>query len=529
MPPVTEFRDVLAGLHLDTLLFFGVAALGHSKLRHAASSPASARTLLLSNAAVTLGVAALVELLVPASVLSAGNTLDAVRGFAIRIALFAGALSVAWLDHAHRRSRRAYAHHVRRHIARNAVLRAANDTATNANRAKTEFLTAMTHEIRTPLNALLAAADGALRMPLDRVQRAFISRISTETTRLGCILNEVLDLHRIEAGQLVLQRIPFTPADIARDVAELFSARAEEKGLRLLVDCALPSSLTIAGDPRRFQQVLSNLVDNGVKFTTRGSVTIGLTYTAPVHASTVALVGVSIRDTGIGITEGQRAALLAGTAPQPSSAGMPAAGLGLTIAQRVVRLMGGEITVCSASGGGSNFAFTLPVNLVHAPATAPEPVKSRHDSRRILIVDDVAANRLMLQMFLEQQGFHADYACGGEEAIQLATRNRYDAILMDLQMPVVDGFMATRGIRNAESPGERTVIVAVTASGDGITRDKCLAAGMDAHFSKPLDLRQFCTHLTDLIAARQSSRESAEPPARSFTMPLSSPARRIVR
>jgi CheY-like chemotaxis protein len=100
---------------------------------------------------------------------------------------------------------------------------------------------------------------------------------------------------------------------------------------------------------------------------------------------------------------------------------------------------------------------------------------------------------------------------------------------MDLQMPVVDGFMATRGIRNAESPGERAVIVAVTASGDGITRDKCLAAGMDAHFSKPLDLRQFCTHLTDLIAARQSSRETAEPPARSFTMPLSSPARRIVR
>ncbi len=418
-----------------------------------------------------------------------------------------------------RRSRTRFRTRYRSLLALHRNGRKAQAAAEAGSRAKSEFLVSISHEIRTPLNAIVSAADAVSRMPLDRVQRTQVTRIMNESTRLGRTLNDVLDLRRIEEGHLVLQRVPLSPTETARDVVELFAARAKEKGLALELESDLPAGLLIAGDPRRLRQAIANLVDNGIKFTQRGRVTVTVSHTAALSANAVALLAIRVADTGIGMTTEQRTSLLAGNFGSLTSAGLAGHGLGLAIAQHLVRRMGGEITVRSVAGEGSEFGFTLPVSVLNAPDAATEsPHAIACDGRRrVLIVDDVAANRIMLQMFLEQQGFSADYASGGEEAVNLAARNRYDAILMDLQMPVIDGYTATQRIRIAERPGQRTVIVAVTASGDAATRQKCAAAGMDAHFTKPLQLQKFCTDLTDLIGRRQAREQSNTRPAAPVT------------
>ncbi len=396
---------------------------------------------------------------------------------------------------------------LRAHLQNERRAQLAVEDAKRANRAKSDFLVTMSHELRTPLNALLASADFLLRSRLEPTQRMHATTLAHEGTRLGTILNEVLDLRKIEEGRLTLDRLPFSPGDIARDVAQLFMARAEEKRVALEIDAPLPAGLLVAGDARRFRQVLVNLVDNAVKFTARGSVTLAVHYAAPAGAATAAALVVRVRDTGAGIAAEQRARLFGvfepvGYAPQAHANGP---GLGLALAQRLVALMGGELLVQSKVGEGTEFSFALAVSpiVVAAHHTADAATAPAPDARpRVLIVDDVAANRVLLQLFLEQQGFAADQACDGEDAVKLAGKTRYDAILMDLQMPNVDGYMAVRRIRAAETSDHRALILAVTGCVGKETRDRCLAAGMDDYFTKPLELRKFCRTVTQLLAAR---------------------------
>jgi signal transduction histidine kinase/CheY-like chemotaxis protein len=382
--------------------------------------------------------------------------------------------------------------------------------ADEANRAKSDFLAVMSHEIRTPLNAVMGFAKLLTETRLDDIQKGYVSTIASEGERLGSLINDILDLTKIEAGQLVLERLPFAPAEIAHEVLRLLSARALEKRIDLRFEAQLAGTLLVAGDPLRFRQILLNLVDNALKFTSTGTVTVFLSWKAPEDSEPRGRLRLRVRDTGIGIPEGKQKDLFQKFMQVDSSTtrNYGGTGLGLAICQRLVHLMGGEISVVSTLGKGSEFTFWLsvpPVALPESPEdeTASEPPLTRRP--RVLIVDDIETNRFLLEIFLRRHGFDPTLAKGGEEAVELATSIAFDAILMDLQMPDVDGYAAARRIRAAEPPGRHTPIIALTASIAKGTREKCLDAGMDEYLAKPLDLDRFKRVLRKLIAAHIES------------------------
>ncbi|MBI5692444.1 MAG: response regulator [Verrucomicrobia bacterium] len=384
-------------------------------------------------------------------------------------------------------------------------LQAAKLASDEASRAKSDFLAVVSHEIRTPLNAVMGFARLLADTRLDSVQRGYLTTISSEGDRLAGLINDILDLTRIESGQLALERVPFSPADIAHEVLKLFSARATEARLELRFEAQLADPLLVTGDPARFRQLLVNLIDNALKFTPAGSVTLFLTWTAPRNRDPHGRLTARVRDTGIGIPPEKQGKIfqLFSQADSSSNRSYGGAGLGLAICQRLVKLMDGEITFTSVRGQGSEFRFSLPLaplELAAAPAClAPEPSFARPP--RVLVVDDLETNRFLLEVFLRRHGFEPELARGGEEAVQLAGARHYDAILMDLQMPEVDGYLATARIRAAEPPGRRTPIIALTASLAKGTREKCLAAGMDEHLTKPIDLPKFRRFLHSMLEA----------------------------
>jgi signal transduction histidine kinase/ActR/RegA family two-component response regulator len=386
-------------------------------------------------------------------------------------------------------------------------LQQAKFAADEANRAKSDFLAVMSHEIRTPLNAVMGFAKLLSETRLDEAQLDYVSTITSEGSRLGSLINDILDLTKIEGGQLVLERLPFAPAEVAEDVLRLLAARAMDKKVELRFEAQVAGPIMVAGDPLRFRQILVNLVDNAIKFTPAGSVTLFLTWTPPAAGENRGRLKVRVLDTGIGIPQEKQARLFQMFMQVDSSTtrNYGGTGLGLAICQRLVTLMGGEISVSSARGQGSEFAFTLPLPPVAlgdatGEAQLTEPAFLRPP--RILVVDDLETNRFLLEVFLRRNGFEPALASGGEDAVRLAAANDYDAILMDLQMPGVDGYMATARIRAAEPPDRHTPIIALTASIGKGTREKCLAAGMDEHMSKPLDLDRFKHLLHSMIRAR---------------------------
>jgi hypothetical protein len=387
--------------------------------------------------------------------------------------------------------------------------------ADEASRAKSDFLAVMSHEIRTPLNAVMGFANLLRETRLDDSQRGYVGTITSEGARLTSLINDILDLTKIEEGRLLLERLPFAPAESAHEVLRLLGARALEKKIDLRFEAQLAGPLLVAGDPLRFRQILLNLVDNAIKFTPRGSVTLYLRWMPPAAGQPHGYLAVRVRDTGIGIAPEKQKDLFQKFTQADSSTTrrFGGTGLGLAICQRLVRMMGGEITVESARDAGSEFAFTLPLAPVAAPAepepAADEPAVPLGRCPRILVVDDMETNRFLLEVFLRRNGFEPELASGGEEAIRLAATNRYDAILMDLQMPDLDGYGATARIRAAEIPGQRTPIIALTASVAKGTRERCLAAGMDEHLTKPLDLRKFKALLQSMLAGQARNEPTA--------------------
>ena len=376
-------------------------------------------------------------------------------------------------------------------------LQSAMAAADNASRAKSDFLAVMSHEIRTPLNAVMGFANLLSESPLDEAQRGFVTTISNEGARLSSLINDILDLTKIEKGRLVLERLPFAPAETAQEVLRLLSSRAAEKKIDLRFEAQLAGPLLVAGDPLRFRQILVNLIDNAIKFTPRGSVTLFMAWNPPMADDQLGQLAIRVCDTGIGIPEDKlhdifQMFMQADTSTARRYGGT---GLGLAICQRLVILMGGDIVASSKQGEGSEFSFTLPLPLFSssddaAPAVV-EPQIARASPPKILVVDDMETNRFLLEIFLRRHGFDPKLAAGGEEAVRLALAHDFDAILMDLQMPDIDGYTATKRIRAAQADGRRTPIIALTASIGKGTREKCLDAGMDEHLTKPLDLRKF--------------------------------------
>ncbi len=418
---------------------------------------------------------------------------------------------------------------VRQHAETELKLKAAKSAADEANRAKGDFIAVMSHEIRTPLNAVMGFANLLADTKLDDAQRGYLSTITGEGARLSSLINDILDLSKIEEGRLVLERLPFAPAEIAAEVLRLLAARALERKVELRFEAQLAGPLMISGDPLRFRQVLVNLVDNAIKFTPEGTVTVFLRWHPPETAGQPGKLSVRVRDTGIGIAPEKRSGLfrMFVQADASTTRRYGGTGLGLAICQRLVGLMGGQIELTSELGHGSEFFFHLPAMAVAVPdevTSAPAvPHGDLATPPRILIVDDMETNRFLLEVFLGSHGFQADLASGGAEAVQRARANHYDAILMDLHMPDIDGFCATEQIRAAESAGQRrTPIIALTASIAKGTREKCLAVGMDEYLTKPLDLRKFRTLLCNVVAAHSLTNSRGRSAAGQLTKSLDS-------
>lgn len=364
----------------------------------------------------------------------------------------------------------------------------ARKAAEKASQEKSDFLAFVSHEVRTPLHGAMGTLSLLLDTALDAEQRAYAETALRCGTTLLRMVNELLDLSRIEAGKLLLQPRPFALAEVVREVLDLLAPAAAEKGLEIgaSLDHLLPAR--VVGDPDRIRQVLMNLADNAVKFTGRGAVELRLAALPDGH------VGFAVTDTGIGIPPRLRASLFTRFAQAEPAGERMGAGLGLAICKQLVELMGGQIAVDSTPGCGSTFFFDLPLEAVPDGGTAPEHVGPPEASPtqpaiqgRILLAEDSKAGGLVGAVILRKAGYTVELARDGAEALAAARSADFDLVLMDLHMPVLDGYAVTRAIRRLPAPRGEVPIIAMTASTMAAEERRCLEAGMDAHLPKPMD------------------------------------------
>ncbi|MGZ3347283.1 MAG: ATP-binding protein [Caulobacteraceae bacterium] len=392
-------------------------------------------------------------------------------------------------------------------IAEKAAAQAAEAEAAAANHAKSAFLATMSHEIRTPLNGVLGMAQAMAAERLPAVQRERLGVIRESGEALHSILNDVLDLAKIEAGRLELEVIGFDLAQVARAAGHAFSANAAARGLSLEVEVE-PDLGARLGDPTRVRQVLHNLLSNGLKFTEAGGVRLAVR----AEGDGVAL---SIADTGVGMDEATLARLFQPYAQADTSTTrrFGGTGLGLSICRQLAALMGGEISAQSAPGAGSTFTVRLPLpRSTEAPAeaadAAPSPVPA---GLRILVAEDNRTNQLVIQTLLGQAGIDPVIAADGREALEAWRAEDFHLVLMDVQMPEMDGPTAAREIRRleAETGRARTPILALTANAMTHQIAEYLEAGMDGHVAKPIHVEELFARIEAVLAAAETETPAA--------------------
>lgn len=381
-----------------------------------------------------------------------------------------------------------------------AAFMAAKTAAESSSRAKSEFLSNMSHEIRTPLNGILGFAD-LLRKGIDHgdmvKRQKWLNVIHTSGQQLLTLINDILDLSKVEAGQMIIERLRCSPRDIVDEVASLQRPQAAQKGISLDVRLATSLPDTIETDPTRFRQLLTNLVANAIKFTDSGGVTIILRM---LESSGNAQIAVDIVDTGVGIPEEKLIAIFDPFVQADSSTSREfgGTGLGLTICRQIVELLGGRISVVSQPGRGSTFTCTVETGSLagiemlegqseKAPVSQEAAVRVKPWETlqgRVLLVDDSEINRLLIGSILRQTSIEVTLAENGQIAVELATRNPFDVILMDMQMPVMDGYVATSTLREK---GLDIPIIALTANAMVEDRERAFAVGCSRYLTKPVD------------------------------------------
>jgi signal transduction histidine kinase/CheY-like chemotaxis protein len=393
-------------------------------------------------------------------------------------------------------------------------LKAAQHAAEAANESKTRFLRNMSHEIRTPMNGVLGMAQLLADSRLDETQKRYVEAIEQSGRHLLAIINDILDFSKIEAGQFELESIDMDVAALIEESAAMLAQSARVKGLALQVDLDPKGRFAVRGDPLRLQQIVINLVSNAIKFTDQGGISIALRQTG--HDAERTRFIIEVKDSGIGIASHLHERVFDHFAQADGSTARKfgGTGLGLTICRHLVYLMNGDITLESEVGRGAVFRVSL--NLPNGAVSDASPIAATRRktvlprmSGHVLLAEDNEVNKTIVLAWLDRLGFTADCAKNGREALALLESRSFDLVLMDCQMPEMDGFTATAEIRRREAlTGGHVPIIALTANAIEGDRDTCLRAGMDDYLTKPFK----GPHLADVIARwLPASRAAAAP------------------
>ncbi|MBZ5582330.1 MAG: response regulator [Acidobacteriia bacterium] len=385
--------------------------------------------------------------------------------------------------------------------------RRAQEMAARADSAKAEFLSNVSHELRTPLNGISGMAAILARTDLQADQREMVAAIDRSSATLSAMIDDLLDFSRIEAGSLALERVSFDAREMVEEVAGAFAPRARAQGLTLQAVIAPRAPQMVEGDPPRVRQVLSSLVDNALKFTRRGGVRVELAAAGDPLEARAALFRVADTGVGMGRETMGRLFLPFSQGDSRSAREHGGMGLGLALARRLVVLMGGSLGAESEPGRGSTFWFLLPTGKAACALSAvPEPTP---EGFRILIIEDNPVNQIVASRAVRGLGYAVEVVSGGQAALGALSAGRFDLVLMDCQMPGMDGYQTAAEIRRREGRAPRLPIIAMTANAIPGDVERCLAAGMDDYLGKPVRLAELSSTLDRWLGARGERRARA--------------------